>query len=89
MYSLSSRPDHYWRIGNVGTGPLTVSVGSPKHSSSLTELGGGAGIIVLPGPAHNVTIVYLPTIKGSTKDSISITSDGDPTQADQGEVLTI
>jgi len=40
------------------------------------EVSGGDNIVVPPGgPSHQVTIVYSPTKKGSTKDSISITSD--------------
>jgi len=36
-------------------------------------------ITILGGSASDVTIVYAPTAKGSTSDSISITSD-DPKQ---------
>jgi hypothetical protein len=66
-------------ITNTGTGPLTINVTEPKHSPPLTEVGGGSGIVVSAGgPGYQVTIIYSPTKKGSTKDSISITSD-DPT----------
>jgi hypothetical protein len=66
-------------ISNKGTGPLIVNVTAPKHNPPLTEVGGGTHIVVpAGGPAHQVTIVYSPTKKGSTKDSITITSD-DPT----------
>ena len=66
-------------ISNHGTGPLIVNVTAPKHNPPLTEVGGGNHIVVpAGGPAQKVTIVYSPTKKGSTKDSITITSD-DPT----------
>jgi len=45
----------------------------------LTEIGGGAGIVIPAGGHIDVMIVYSPTHKGSTKDFILITSD-DPTQ---------
>jgi sugar lactone lactonase YvrE len=66
-------------ITNKGSGPLTANVTSPSHSPPFTELDGGNGIVIGPGGAHDVTIVYSPTSKGSTKDRIAITSD-DPTQ---------
>ena len=66
-------------ITNKGSGPLTANVTSPSHSPPFTELGGGNGIVIGPGGAHDVTIVHSPTSKGSAKDHIAITSD-DPTQ---------
>jgi hypothetical protein len=65
-------------ISNTGTGPLKVSVSSPVHNPPFSELGGG--MVTIPGgSAAKVTIVYSPTRKGSTSDSITITSD-DPNQ---------
>ena len=66
-------------ITNKGTGPLTVNVGNPKHDPApFTETGGGNGIVIPPGGHIDVIITYSPTKKGSTKDSVTITSD-DPT----------
>ena len=66
-------------IGNTGTGPLTVNVSNPKHDPTpFTEIGGGDGIVIPASGTHDVTIVYSPVKKGSTKDSVPITSD-DPT----------
>ncbi len=63
-------------IRNTGTGPLIVNVTAPKHNPPLKELNGGSHIVIpAGGPALEVMIVYSPTRKGSTKDSISITSD--------------
>ena len=65
-------------IRNNGTGPLKVSVSSPVHNPPFSELGGG--MVTIPGgSAAKVTIIYSPTRKGSTSDSIAITSD-DPNQ---------
>jgi hypothetical protein len=65
-------------IRNNGTGPLKVSVSSPIHNPPFSELGGG--MVTIPGgSAAKVTIIYSPTRKGSTSDSIAITSD-DPNQ---------
>ena len=66
-------------ISNSGTGILTANVTAPKHRPILTELGGGSGIAIAPGAIHNVTIVFSPAAKGSTKDQIAITSN-DPKQ---------
>ncbi len=78
--SLSASPmataSASFTITNTGTGPLTVKVTPPKHSPPFTEVGDGAGIVIPPsGGTHEVTIIYSPTKKGSTKDQIVITSD--------------
>ena len=65
-------------ISNTGTGPLKVDVSSPVHNPPFSELGGGM-VTILGGSSDKVTIIYAPTRKGSTSDSIVITSD-DPTQ---------
>jgi hypothetical protein len=64
-------------IGNTGSGPLKVQVGSPKHNPPLSETGGGS-ITVQGNSSSMVTITFSPTKKGSIKDSLKITSD-DPT----------
>jgi len=61
-------------IANTGTGPLEANVTAPKHSPPFTEIGGGNGIWIGPGDSVEVTIVYLPTKRGSTSDQIAITS---------------
>jgi hypothetical protein len=66
-------------ITNNGTGPLTANVTAPKHNPPFTEIGGGSGILIDAGKSGEVTIVYSPTKKGSTSDSITITSN-DPKQ---------
>ena len=66
-------------ITNKGTGPLTVNVSNPTHDPNpFTETGGGDGIVIPPGGHIDVIITYSPTKKGTTKGSVSITSD-DPT----------
>jgi len=65
-------------VSNTGTGPLTANVGVPKHTPSFTEVGGGNGLVIDAGGKRLVTFVYSPTMKGSTSDQVSITSD-DPT----------
>jgi hypothetical protein len=42
-------------------------------------MGGGDGIVIEAGGMHDVIIIYSPVKKGSTTDSVPITSD-DPTQ---------
>jgi hypothetical protein len=64
-------------VGNTGSGPLQVQVSSPSHNPPLSETGGGS-ITVQGNSTKMVTITFAPTKKGSTKDSIKITSD-DPT----------
>jgi hypothetical protein len=64
-------------VGNTGSGPLKVQVGSPSHHPPLSETGGGS-ITVQGNSSSMVTITFAPTKKGSTKDSVKITSD-DPT----------
>jgi hypothetical protein len=64
-------------VGNSGSGPLQVQVSSPGHHPPLSETGGGS-ITIQPSSSSTVTITFSPTQKGSTKDSIGITSD-DPT----------
>jgi len=65
---------------NIGTGPLTVNVSNPKHDPTpFTESGGGDGVVIGAGGMHEVIITYSPVKKGSTKDSVPITSD-DPMQ---------
>ena len=66
-------------IGNTGAGTLTVSVTSPLHNPPFTAIGTGVGIAIAPGGAHQVTITYSPTLKGTTSDQMVITSD-DPKQ---------
>ena len=64
-------------VGNIGTGPLEVEVGSPGHNPPLSETGGGA--FTLQANAHSaVTFTFAPTKKGSVKGQFEITSD-DPT----------
>jgi hypothetical protein len=64
-------------VGNTGSGPLKVQVGSPSHQPPLSETGGGS-ITVLGNSSSMVTITFAPTKKGSIKASLKITSD-DPT----------
>jgi hypothetical protein len=59
---------------------LFVIVTKTAHNPPLSEFGGGGPFeIQVGGPGHKVTIVFSPSKKGTTKDSISITSD-DPKQ---------
>ena len=62
-------------ITNTGTGILTANVTAPRHGPTVTELGGGSGISINPGKTHDVTIVFSPVKKGTTKDLIAITSN--------------
>lgn len=71
-------------IGNTGLGDLHANVGAPLHDPPFSELDGGA-IAVGPGSSKGVIIVYAPTMKGSTKDKILISSD-DPKQHQPTEV---
>jgi hypothetical protein len=64
-------------VGNTGSGPLKVQVGSPGHQPPLSETGGGS-ITVQGNSSSMVTITFAPTKKGSIKASLKITSD-DPT----------
>jgi Pro-kumamolisin, activation domain len=64
-------------VGNVGTGPLKVEVGSPGHNPPLSETGEGS--FTLQADTHSaVTFTFSPTKKGSVKGQFQITSD-DPT----------
>ncbi len=65
-------------ISNTGTGPLKVTVTSPAHNPPFSEQDGGM-LTIVGGSDAKVTIVYSPIKKGSTSDSIAITSD-DPLQ---------
>ena len=62
-------------ITNTGTGTLTANVTSPLHNPPLSEQGGGNGILIEPGAIHDLIVVFSPTKKGTTSDSISITSN--------------
>jgi HYDIN/CFA65/VesB-like, Ig-like domain len=64
-------------ISNTGTGPLHGNVTAPNHNPPFTGRGEGA-FTIGPSATREVTIVYAPSKKGSTRDLISITSD-DPT----------
>lgn len=64
-------------ISNTGTGPLNGNVSAPSHNPPLAEMEGGA-FSIGTGERHEVTIVYSPAKKGSTRDQIVILSD-DPT----------
>jgi len=66
-------------IRNTGSGVLHVNVGAPKHDPPFSILSNG-GAATIPANSNAIVIVqYAPTAKGTTNDSISITSD-DPKQ---------
>ena len=72
-------------ISNTGTGPLNVTVPSPKDPP-FTETNGGS-FSIGGGGQRIVTITYAPTKKGSSSSTITITSD-DPTHK-KGEKVKI
>jgi hypothetical protein len=66
-------------IRNNGSGDLHVNVGAPKHHPPFSILSNGGALTIPPNSSRVVVVQYAPTAKGTTNDSILITSD-DPKQ---------
>ena len=62
-------------IRNNGSGDLHVNVGAPKHDPPFSILTNGGALTIAPNSSKVVVVQYAPTKKGTTNDSISITSD--------------
>jgi hypothetical protein len=54
---------------------LHVNVGAPKHDPPFSILTNGGALTIAPNSSKVVVVQYAPTKKGTTNDSISITSD--------------
>jgi hypothetical protein len=66
-------------IRNTGTGALHVNVGAPKHDPPFSILSNAGALTIPANSSATVVVQYAPAAKGTTDDSISITSD-DPKQ---------
>jgi len=66
-------------IRNTGAGVLHANVGTPKHDPPFSILSNGGALTIPADSSTIVTVRYAPTVKGTTNDSISVTSN-DPKQ---------
>ena len=62
-------------VRDVGTGPLTVSVGSPTGATAFTIVSGGGSIALQPKAEATVTIQFEPLSAGKFHATVPITSD--------------
>ena len=62
-------------IRNTGSGVLHVNIGAPKHNPPFSILSEGGALTIPSNSSVIVVVQYAPTAKGTTNDSILITSD--------------
>ncbi len=62
-------------VEDIGTAPLTVTVGKPATSEFMITQGAGQTILQKKGSLLSVTVLFAPGAAGTFRDSISVTSN--------------